>query len=112
MRFFYRGSFDAATLLHLLKQAPGLADYADELGNMQSAVRLDYDDDGIWVTVPDGTDQAVVDAAVAGYTPPVPKPTAPDAVLAAIESVNPETATVKDVLTVIQAALVAAGAHP
>jgi hypothetical protein len=72
---FYTGDYDPAALIEALKQAPGLADFDDELGNRQSAVRLDNADDGYWITTPEGTPQAIIDAAVAAYQPPAPTPT-------------------------------------
>jgi hypothetical protein len=67
--YYYAGEFDPALLTQTVKQGEGLADFPDENGNLQSAVRVDQDVDGggSWVTVPEGTAQSVVDAQVALY---------------------------------------------
>lgn len=62
-------------LLECVKQVPSLGDGPDDLGNMQSCVRLDHDDDGevgLWVTVPEGTSWDAVDGAVEAFTPHAP----------------------------------------
>lgn len=67
------GSYDAATLLDMLKAQPALGDYEDNTG-MQSRVRIDADIDpantGWWITIPAEVDQAEIDAAIAAYAPP------------------------------------------
>lgn len=74
------GAFDPATLIAALKAQPGLADFNDEQGNPQSAIRLDADIDpanvGYWITIPADSDKAAIDAAVAAYKPP-PEPAPP-----------------------------------
>jgi|SRR5581483_557008 len=74
--YWQPGTFDPAALVDALKQQAPLADFDDDAGNRQSAVRLDVDADpanvGYWISVPANIDKAVVAAAVAAYEPPAP----------------------------------------
>jgi len=78
--YLYQGSFNARWLLYLLKTTDNeLADFTDGSGDMQSAVRLDQDDDagGIWVTVPDTASKRKINTVVSAYTDPPPPPPPP-----------------------------------
>lgn len=72
IQFWVPGNFDKPEcLLEAFKSNSGFEDYEDERGNIQSAIRLDYDPDnptgGLWVTLPTKANQTIVDAAVAEY---------------------------------------------
>lgn len=77
--YWRAGEYDAAALNVALKAQPGLADFVDDLGNVQSAVWIDLDADpaniGWWVTIPADVAQSEIDAAIAAYTPPPPPST-------------------------------------
>jgi len=67
--FFYEGEYDPAALVEAIKTSPELADFKDEDGNAQSAVRLDSDEagTGYWITVPNTVDKGSVDAGLSKY---------------------------------------------
>jgi hypothetical protein len=112
-QFWMAGDYDPAALTAALKRQPGLGDYADDLGNLQSAVRLDSDPSdlparGFWVTYPDGVDASVVQAGASAYEPPAPAPPAPPSpadVLGSIAELDPKTATLADLLALVKAAV-------
>lgn len=112
--YWVGGDYDPAALVAALKQQNGLADFADENGNVQSAIRLDRDVDpanaGYWVSVPKGTTAAVVDAGVAAYVPPGPPspPPSADAALLALSELDANTATVAQIVNTVKQALQAA----
>jgi hypothetical protein len=99
--YWQAGEFDADALCVALKQQAELGNFEDAGGNIQSAVRLDHDADptnvGFWISVPEGTAQSVIDAAVAVYQPPPPPPP-PDPFVPA--SVAVETAVAAAMATV------------
>lgn len=75
------GDFEPRALLRALAAQTALVDYTDDVGNAQSRVRLDPDPagaTGYWITVPAGTDPAVIAAGVAAYVAPA-DPAAPEA---------------------------------
>lgn len=121
VQYWVSGDFDPAALIEVLKAQPGLGDFTDEQG-IQSAVRLDNDPGGAagyWVSVPDSIAESVVKAGVAAYvapaapTPPPPPPaSAADTVLAALSALDPDTASIADVVNAVKDALTAAGATP
>jgi hypothetical protein len=117
--YWAAGDYDPTALIAALKMQEGLADFTDTNGNVQSAIRLDRDTDpsgaGFWISVPEGTPEAVVDIALAAYVPPEPPapppPAAADAVLTALTNLDPK-ATLTDTVNTVKQALREAGAQP
>lgn len=118
IRFAGKGpDVEAAQLVAELKALPSLVDFADAIGNMQSAVRLDIDGDGdLWVTVPVGTDELAVAQVVNAHVPqpvtytppPTPEQVATqmaDTITTAVNGVDPATGTVADLRDAIINAL-------
>jgi hypothetical protein len=111
---WYPREVHGPTLVAELAALPGLEPFEDDLGNLQSAVRLDGDPQGatgVWVTVPKGTAWPAIDAVVAAHdaTPapePVPpvEPTPGAKLIAELAKLNPLTATTADVVKAAKAA--------
>lgn len=94
---------DYRALMDTLTAIRGMQPRKDLAGNWQSVVRFDRTPDGIVVTFPAAVDTHLVKDAIAA-SPPLPPPTTEEkvaAVLAAMQPLDPATATTADTATAV-----------